>query len=199
MTDAADGGIADRWRSCCWQLPGLRHIGAGRERTGRGDQQTFPLAPAAGRRRRFFFVITLELGRSGGTLLTPAPRATGSSTTVRSPPHGAEGLYGVLSLRHFAPTFRAGRMLLFIPWRQRRRAPTGTRSVSRRTCSRRLLADVADFFRDNAGPRAIGRHAADAGAASDGVIDNGPVATAWRGRAPLILLAAKTRARERRQ
>jgi hypothetical protein len=52
------------------------------------------------------------------------------------------------------------------------------------------------LFRDNAGPRAIGRHAADAGAASDGVIDNGPVATAWRGRAPLILLAAKTRARE---
>jgi hypothetical protein len=55
-------------------------------------QQTDPLAPAAGRRRRFFFVITLDLGRSGGTLLTPAPRATGSSTTVRSPPHGAEGL-----------------------------------------------------------------------------------------------------------
>jgi hypothetical protein len=77
---------------------------------------------------------TLELGRSGGTLLTSAAAGDASCGVIDNGPvdtPGAEGLTGVLSRRHFAPTFRAGRMLLFIPWRRRRRAPTGTRSGSR--------------------------------------------------------------------
>ena len=68
-----------------------------------------------------------------------ATRGTGSSTTARSTPPGAEGLYAVLSLRYFGLADAA-----LYPLARRRRAPTGTWSVRQQTRSRRLPADVAD-------------------------------------------------------
>jgi len=92
-------------------------------------------------------------------------------------------LYAVRSLRHFAPTFRAGRMLLFIHWRRRRRAPTAHGRSADRPARASCWPTSRILFRDKAGARAIGPHAADVGwrrrDASYGVIDIGPVDTAW--------------------
>src|SRR5579872_5087515 len=62
--------------------------------------------------------------------------------------------------RALAPTFRAGRDAALYPFARRRRAPTGTRSVSRQTRSRRLPADVADFVLANCGSADDGAGAA---------------------------------------
>jgi hypothetical protein len=87
-------------------------------------------------------VITLELGRSGRTLLTSAAAGDASYGVIDNGPADtawAEGLYAVLSLRHFGLADAA-----LYPLARRRRAPIGTRLVSRQTRSRRLPADVAD-------------------------------------------------------
>jgi hypothetical protein len=64
----------------------------------------------------FRFGATLELGRSGRAMMMPrrfgAARATGSA----SPRPDRQQLAGVLR-RALSPTFPAGEMVFFIPWR----------------------------------------------------------------------------------
>ncbi len=123
-----------RWR---WRR------GAMPTRIGRGGaEQTEPM----------MMMMSASLGRGAGGR---AQRATGSSTTAPRFNNCVEGLR-----RAFSLTFRAGGMVLFIPWRVAAARRAGSHRPARAGSHRparagwaalRRLADVAAFFLSESG------------------------------------------------
>ncbi len=156
---------------------------------------------------------TLELGRSGGTLLTSAAAGDASCGVIANGPVDI-AWRGRAHRRSLAPTFRADISRWDSRWPDAALYPLASAPPPRAdrhtvgqqtlTRSRRLLAAGADcsFWCNSESGRTLelGRSggtlltSAAAGDASCGVIANGPVDIAWRGRAHRRSLAPTFRA-----